>query len=141
MRIRLLPQNNLLVLLLDTQENLSTNCVLPTAQQQSEGNQTSHRRTLLRAREEIRLIENIMKIVGSVTASSLQRLLAQGRSSSSILTQNVLSRSFAVGVGDSIPSDIVLHKGFPPTKINLKDHCLEKQKVLLVGLPGAFTPT
>jgi len=45
----------------------------------------------------------------------------------------------AVKVGDSIPS-IELHHNFPPEKINLADR-LANKKVLIVGLPGAFTPT
>ena len=47
--------------------------------------------------------------------------------------------AIAVKVGDSIPS-IELHHNFPPEKINLADR-LANKKVLIVGLPGAFTPT
>jgi len=42
-------------------------------------------------------------------------------------------------VGDAIPN-IGLDKGFPPEKVPLADYCKGK-KVVLVGLPGAFTPT
>jgi len=42
-------------------------------------------------------------------------------------------------VGDSVP-DVMLHKGFPPQQVSLVDLCKGK-KVVLVGLPGAFTPT
>jgi glutaredoxin 3 len=45
-----------------------------------------------------------------------------------------------VKVGDLIPEDIALDKGFPPTKVVLSQFCQGK-KVVLVGLPGAFTPT
>jgi len=45
----------------------------------------------------------------------------------------------AVKVGDSIPN-VGLDKGFPPDKVMLGDYCKGK-KVVLVGLPGAFTPT
>eukprot|EP00931_Biecheleriopsis_adriatica_P084796 TRINITY_DN5882_c0_g1_i3.p2 TRINITY_DN5882_c0_g1~~TRINITY_DN5882_c0_g1_i3.p2 ORF type:complete len:155 (-),score=37.73 TRINITY_DN5882_c0_g1_i3:478-891(-) len=45
----------------------------------------------------------------------------------------------AVEVGDSIPN-VGLDKGFPPDKVMLGDYCKGK-KVVLVGLPGAFTPT
>lgn len=41
--------------------------------------------------------------------------------------------------GDAIP-EVELDKGFPPEKVALKDLCQGK-KVVLVGLPGAFTPT
>jgi len=44
-----------------------------------------------------------------------------------------------VVVGDSVPA-VALHKGFPPEKVPLADFCKGK-KVVLVGLPGAFTPT
>lgn len=42
-------------------------------------------------------------------------------------------------VGDKIPS-IELHYGFPPEKIDVLSRIAGK-KVLIVGLPGAFTPT
>jgi len=45
-----------------------------------------------------------------------------------------------VKVGDLIPEDIALDKGFPPTKVVLSQFCQGK-KIVLVGLPGAFTPT
>lgn len=44
-----------------------------------------------------------------------------------------------VAAGDSVP-DVGLDLGFPPEKVNLKEYCKGK-KVVLVGLPGAFTPT
>jgi hypothetical protein len=44
-----------------------------------------------------------------------------------------------VKVGDEIP-DVSFDQGFPPEKINLKEFCKER-KVILIGLPGAFTPT
>jgi len=46
----------------------------------------------------------------------------------------------AIDVGDSIPSGLKLHHGFPPEDIAL-DERLKGKKVLIVGLPGAFTPT
>lgn len=47
--------------------------------------------------------------------------------------------SSAIEVGDSIPS-VDMHYGFPPDYINLADRFAGK-KAILVGLPGAFTPT
>lgn len=44
-----------------------------------------------------------------------------------------------VKVGDQIP-DLELHKGFPPEMVKTGDFCKGK-RVVLVGLPGAFTPT
>ena len=52
----------------------------------------------------------------------------------------LLGVASAVKVGDKIPAEASLHQGFPPTHINLAERMAGK-KVLLVGLPGAFTPT
>lgn len=46
----------------------------------------------------------------------------------------------AIDVGDTVPEGLTLHHGFPPESISL-DERLKGRKVLLVGLPGAFTPT
>jgi peroxiredoxin len=45
-----------------------------------------------------------------------------------------------IEVGDSIPDDVKLHFGFPPVKIDVAQRIAGKN-VILVGLPGAFTPT
>jgi peroxiredoxin len=45
----------------------------------------------------------------------------------------------AISVGDMVPH-ISLDLGFPPEKIDLADRVAGK-KVILLGLPGAFTPT
>ena len=42
-------------------------------------------------------------------------------------------------VGDKIPS-VDLQAGWPPQKHNLADFAAKK-KIILMGLPGAFTPT
>jgi len=49
------------------------------------------------------------------------------------------SRFLSVQVGDAVPS-VSLDHGFPPVKVPLQDYCKHK-KIVLVGLPGAFTPT
>lgn len=45
----------------------------------------------------------------------------------------------AIAVGDKVPS-IDLDYGFPPQKVNLAERVAGKN-VILVSLPGAFTPT
>jgi len=42
--------------------------------------------------------------------------------------------------GDAIPAHLTLDLGFPPTKVKVLEHTKGK-KVILMGLPGAFTPT
>ena len=42
-------------------------------------------------------------------------------------------------LGTKVPS-VELDYSFPPTKVNLAERVAGK-KVVLVGLPGAFTPT
>jgi hypothetical protein len=45
----------------------------------------------------------------------------------------------AITPGSKIPA-INLHSGFPPSMVNMEEHCAGR-KVAIVGLPGAFTPT
>jgi len=61
-------------------------------------------------------------------ASSLRRAASSMRSMST------------VAVGDVIPGGISLHRGFPPEKVDVADY-LAKKTAIVVGLPGAFTPT
>ena len=42
-------------------------------------------------------------------------------------------------IGQKVPS-LDLDFGFPPAKVNLAERAAGK-KVIVVGLPGAFTPT
>lgn len=49
------------------------------------------------------------------------------------------ARYLSVAVGDAVPK-VSLDQGFPPVKVALPDYCKDK-KIVLVGLPGAFTPT
>jgi peroxiredoxin len=50
------------------------------------------------------------------------------------------SRSMAIAVGSKFPSVQVDKASWPPTSFDLAEHIANK-KVILVGLPGAFTPT
>lgn len=47
--------------------------------------------------------------------------------------------SLGVAVGDKIPS-VNLHEGFPPDMVDAADYVKDKN-MIIVGLPGAFTPT
>ena len=51
----------------------------------------------------------------------------------------LFSTVHAIQVGDSLPS-ADLHFGFPPESVNLRERAAGKN-LLVVGLPGAFTPT
>lgn len=44
-----------------------------------------------------------------------------------------------IKVGDMLP-EATLDKGFPPEAVKTSSVCKNK-KIVLVGLPGAFTPT
>lgn len=46
----------------------------------------------------------------------------------------------SIEVGETFPKGLKLHHGFPPESISLDDRVAGKN-VLIVGLPGAFTPT
>lgn len=50
------------------------------------------------------------------------------------------ARAMTIAVGSKFPSVEVDKASWPPTAFNLADHIANK-KVILVGLPGAFTPT
>lgn len=45
----------------------------------------------------------------------------------------------SIKVGDKLPSADI-HSGFPPEKFDLASYTANKS-VVIVGLPGAFTPT
>jgi peroxiredoxin len=47
--------------------------------------------------------------------------------------------SATINVGDTLPS-VTLDYGFPPEKVNVLERAKGKN-VILMGLPGAFTPT
>ena len=47
--------------------------------------------------------------------------------------------NMAIAVGSAFPNVSVDH-GFPPEKVNMPER-LKGKKTILVGLPGAFTPT
>ena len=50
------------------------------------------------------------------------------------------ARGMAIAVGSKFPSVEVDAASWPPTPFNLADKIADK-KVIVVGLPGAFTPT
>ena len=50
------------------------------------------------------------------------------------------ARTMAIVVGSKFPSVEVEKASWPPTPFNLADKIAMK-KVIIVGLPGAFTPT
>ena len=50
------------------------------------------------------------------------------------------ARGMAIAAGSKFPSIDVDAAKWPPTPFNLADRIADK-KVIVVGLPGAFTPT
>ena len=50
------------------------------------------------------------------------------------------ARTMAIAVGSKFPSVEVEKASWPPTPFNLAEQIAMK-KVIIVGLPGAFTPT
>jgi len=56
------------------------------------------------------------------------------------LVLGVVCGATAISAGDKIPSSLTLDHGFPPDKILLAERVKHKN-VIIVGLPGAFTPT
>ena len=46
----------------------------------------------------------------------------------------------AIAKGAKLPGSVTLDKGFPPSKVPLSE-LIGGKKVVMVGLPGAFTPT
>ena len=57
-----------------------------------------------------------------------------------LATALLASSACASLVGNKVPGGVELDFGFPPTKIPLSERVAGK-KIILVGLPGAFTPT
>lgn len=71
-------------------------------------------------------------------------LLAGGLSASSAFAPPAFGVSrtgtaLNVAVGDAIPS-VDMHEEFPPEMVNLAEYSKGKS-IIMVGLPGAFTPT
>jgi len=50
------------------------------------------------------------------------------------------ARTMAIAVGSKFPSTSVYAASWPPTGVCVADRIADK-KVIVVGLPGAFTPT
>jgi len=72
-----------------------------------------------------------LALLGGCVGGFVLALLTRGRSGKKARKQ--------AKVGDLIPQ-LNLDKGFPPEEFPLREFCKGK-KVVLVGLPGAFTPT
>jgi len=83
-------------------------------------------------------------VMGGFAVAALGASLSVGKRSSRRAGKNVVAlratdmQATAVKVGDTIPN-VGLDDGFPPEQIMLGDYCKDKT-VVLVGLPGAFTP-
>jgi len=83
--------------------------------------------------------------IGGFAMAAVGASLRAGKGSSGRSSKkNVVSlratdmQATTVKVGDEIPN-VGLDDGFPPEKLMLGDYCKGKT-VVVVGLPGAFTP-
>ena len=59
---------------------------------------------------------------------------------SSLARRSLAHRALAIKAGAAFPNVEVDAASWPPTAFNLHDRIKDK-KVIIVGLPGAFTPT
>ena len=80
--------------------------------------------------------EQKIQLTTMMFSLAAQRLARASYAGSAL--RSTFARSLAT-VGAQLPS-VELHKGFPPDKINLADFSKNKS-IILLGLPGAFTPT
>ena len=56
-----------------------------------------------------------------------------------VMLFSAVASAFTIKPGDKVPA-VDLHFGFPPTMVNAAEYCADRN-VIIVGLPGAFTPT
>jgi peroxiredoxin len=56
-----------------------------------------------------------------------------------VMLVSAVASAFTVKAGDKVPA-ADLHFGFPPLFVNTAEY-LAGRNVIVVGLPGAFTPT
>ena len=56
-----------------------------------------------------------------------------------VMLFSAVASAFTLKAGDKVPA-ADLHFGFPPTFVGSEDY-LADRNVIVVGLPGAFTPT
>ena len=68
-------------------------------------------------------------LAGAATAGAFAPTAFVGRTNTAV----------DVAVGDSLPS-VNMHQNFPPDFVDLAEYSKDKN-IVLVGLPGAFTPT
>jgi hypothetical protein len=79
-------------------------------------------------------LEVVILIIHKISMITMMLSRAVSRAARPLL----VTRSFA-SVGDKLPS-VELHQGFPPKKIDIADYAASRN-IILLGLPGAFTPT
>ena len=56
-----------------------------------------------------------------------------------VMLFSTVASAFTIKAGDKVPATD-LHFGFPPTFVSTGEY-LADRNVIVVGLPGAFTPT
>jgi hypothetical protein len=85
------------------------------------------------------MMKGIFSLATSVSRSCRLKATTTTTPIAASAAVSVSSRRSFASVGDQLPN-VDLQLGFPPKKHNLADFAKNKS-ILVVGLPGAFTPT
>jgi len=95
---------------------------------------------LVSSRERSRRVENHGTPTTSINNTSFcsSPMLARAVRAANPLRAH--ARAMTIAVGSKFPSVEVDKASWPPEAFNIADHIANK-KVIVVGLPGAFTPT
>ena len=67
------------------------------------------------------------------------RFTMTGAAVAAVMLFSAVANAFTIKAGDKLPA-VDLHFGFPPNFVNTAEY-MEDRNVIVVGLPGAFTPT
>jgi hypothetical protein len=83
--------------------------------------------------------QSLSALLFAVSPSAVSRLRPLGISQQVYGQRSPAASMERIEVGSAVPS-VELDFGFPPEKVNIEERTKGK-RTILVGLPGAFTPT